>query len=88
MKVTLQREDGKTIITSNLDGISYAIGVALRAGAPVGKGGWGSKISAIKHLREEKGYYLTEAIILIDFAWEMIKQCEGNKLPAMLNPID
>jgi len=88
MCITIEPHGSNPVVLS-LDDISYAIGVALRAGAPdSGEGHWTRKIQAIKYLRMEKGYGLYQAKTLIEFAVKMIEQCEGNKLPAMLNPID
>ena len=87
MKVTLH--PGGSGLTFNLDDIGYAIGVTLRAGCQVtGEGYFHRKIKSIGVLRQEKGFSLFEAKTLIEFAITMIEQCEGNKLPAALNPID
>lgn len=87
-KVAITPEANNTAVVVSLDDISYAIGVALRADAPkMEEGCWGRKIAAIKHLREEKGFGLYQSKTLIEFAVKMIEQCEGNKLPAALNPI-
>ena len=76
-------------MTFDLDDISYAIGVTLRAGSQItGEGHFHRKIKSIGVLRQEKGFGLFEAKTLIGFAITMIEQCEGNKLPAMLNPIE
>ena len=87
MKVVLH--PGGSGMTFDLDDISYAIGVVLRAGCQItGEGHFHRKIKSIGALRQEKGFYLVEAKALVEFALVMIEQCEGNKLPAMLNPID
>lgn len=85
MKIVFNAEKTFRDFTTTEEDISYAIGVALRARAEQNPY---QKIPAIKYLRMEKGYGLYEAKTLIEFAVEMIKQCEGNKLPAALNPID
>lgn len=87
--VTLTFNNGYKPLEFNLEAINYAIGVARRAGAPNEEGQYFSrKITAIKHLRMEKGFGLLEAKTLIEFAWDMIKTCEGMKFVAVLNPID
>lgn len=89
MKVTLEPLDytRRHVMEFDLDSISYAIGVALRANIDDDERAF-MKIRAIKTLREERGHGLLEAKTLIEFADEMIKQCEGLKLAAALNPLD
>ena len=85
--VTIKPEGSTSQVLSNLEGISYAIGVTLRAAPDEDKRAY-RKITAIKYLRQETNCGLYEAKALIEFAMEMLKMCEGNKLPAMLNPIE
>jgi len=88
IKFILDGYAGRQAVEFEQEEVVYAMGVTMRASYILDDTMKYKKITAIKRLREEKGFGLLEAKVLIEYSEDVLKKIEGLKLAAALNPID